>query len=153
MMMTMNADPGAARSKQPGSRRAKTVPLTCMDVTAFALRKAGCSDDSQQPQFLARYAQLKAIAPEVLQAWLDGLTPEQMLALRYVLEAAVSDCGGDPAALTIRPYLATADQLKLVQQYASDGTPICRFRLPRLNTTDALDDALSCANVPPLRRA
>jgi len=38
--------------------------------------------------------------------------------------------------------------LKLVQQFGSDGGPLWRLRLPRLNTADAVDDAFSCANLP-----
>jgi hypothetical protein len=122
-----------------------------MSVAALALRKAGCSDDSQQPQFLVRYAQLKRRSPEQLHQWLETLTREQMLIVRYVLETAVIDCRGDVEALTARPFKAADDQMKLVPQFFSDGTPLVNFRLARLNTVDAIDDALGAEFIAALR--
>ena len=131
--------------------RARVAPATHMDVAALALRKAGCSDDSQQPQFLVRYAELKRCAPAQLQQWLTSLTHENMLIVRYVLETVVTDCRGDIGALTARPFKAADDQMKLVPQFFSDGTPLVNFRLARLNTVDAIDDALGAEFIPAFR--
>lgn len=147
-MMTM-ADPPVRT--HPVAPRARAAQPTHMTVAALALRKAGCSDDSQQPQFLVRYAELKRCAPEQLRGWLDALTREQMLIVRYVLESVVIDCRGDVDALTARPFKAADDQMKRVPQFFSDGMPLVSFRVARLNTVDALDDALGAEFVPALR--
>ena len=147
--MTTMAEPLARTT--PVLPRAKTASTTHMDVAAVALRKAGCSDDSQQPQFLVRYAELKRCAPARLQEWLTSLTHEKMLIVRYVLETAVADCRGDIEGLTERPFKAADDQMKRVPQFFGNGAPLVSFRLPRLNTVDAIDDALGAEFIPVLR--
>jgi hypothetical protein len=147
-MMTM-AEPLARTT--PVLPRAKTAPATHMDIAALALRKAGCSDDSQQPQFLVRYAELKHCAPAQLEQWLTSLTQTSMRIVRYVLETVVADCRGDIDALTARPFKAADDQMKLVPQFVSDGSPLVNFRMARLNTVDAIDDALGAEFIPTLR--
>jgi hypothetical protein len=144
----MCADFGVVDTRLPAQRRLKAMGLTCADIASRALRDAGCAQDSLQPQFLTRYAELKRVSVDGLQQWLDRFTPEQMPALRHLLESVVIDCDSDPDALTTQPFIAAERQLKLVQQFGSDGSPLWKHRLPRLNTVDAIDDALSAENLP-----
>lgn len=117
----------------------------------LAPRKAACPDESLATRFLARYTELKGGAPRQLQQWLDSLTDEQRLIVREVLESAVVDCRCDADLLTAMPFKAADGQLKLVPQIFGDGAPLVSFRLPRLNTVDAIDDALGAAFVPAFR--
>lgn len=115
------------------------------------LRTAGYAEDSQAAHFLVRYGELKGGTRRQLEQWLDGLTDEQRLIVRDVLDSAVVDCRCDTDLLTAMPFKAADGQLKLVPQFFGDGAPLVNFRLPRLNTVDAIDDALGAAFVPPFR--
>ena len=147
----MNADLAVASNPSTG-RRAKDLP-THLDVEVRAPRSVGGPNDSQQPLFLVRYAALKRVTPERLDAWLEQLTDVELVILRYVFETVVFDCDGEPSRLTAEPFMATAEQLKLVPQFFGDGSPLGHFRLPKLNTVDAIDDALGAQFLPALHVA
>lgn len=135
------------------SRRIKHAPLTHRDVGASALCKTGCAEDSLPSQFLTRYGELKSCEPEQMHQWLEALTLEQLLQVRDVFETASIDCSGDVNSLTSQPFEAAATQMKLVPEFWSDGSPLASFRRPRLNTLNAIDDALGALFVPALRGA
>ena len=142
----------APRSNPPLARRAKGEVLTHCNVAAIALRRAGSADDSPECEFLVRYVELKSCHPESVRAWLESLAHEQLLHVREVFEAAATDCAGHVNELSAQPFRASSDQVKLVPQYWSDGSPFVNFRKPRLNTRDAIDDALGGLFVPALRQ-
>lgn len=118
---------------------------------SLVLRKAKCPDSLESTQFLVRYAELKGGTSGQVRQWLDSLTHEQKLVVRDVLESVVVDCQSDPEMLTAMPFKAADGQLKLVPQFFSDGAPFVHFRLPRLNTIDAIDDALGAEFIPVFR--
>jgi hypothetical protein len=148
--MTMNTAVLAAPARRTIAARAKESASTHLEIAARSLRRVGFSDDALQPQFLARYAELKRITAERLREWLEQRTPEELFLLRCVFEEVFVDCAGELSALTAEEFVAAGDQLKLVPQFFGDGSPFGHFRLPKLNTVDAIDDALGADFVPAL---
>ena len=148
----MTAQSAVARTCAPVPRRMRTAAPTLRDVAVTSLRGAGAQEDSPECEFLVRYAELKSREAEDLQCWLESLEHEQLLHVRDVFNTAASDCAGHVNELSAQPFRASADQLKLVPQFWSDGSPFVHFRKPRLNTMDAIDDALGGLFVPVLRR-
>ena len=139
------------RVNVPVVRRVRGEVSTHCDIAAAALREAGFAEHSPECEFLVRYVELKSCNPEHVRRWLASLEHVQLVQVRDVFETAALDCAGHPDALSAQPFRASADQVKLVPQFWSDGSPFVNFRKPRLNTVDAIDDALGGLFVPVLR--
>jgi hypothetical protein len=147
----MTAQAVVARSCAPVTFRTSEA-LSHRTLVEVALRKTGSAEHAPECEFLVRYAELKSCEPGLVRRWLEALEQDQLLQVRDVFETAATDCGGDVHELSMQPFRASANQLKLVPQFWSDGSPFVNFRKPRLNTVDAIDDALGGLFVPVLRQ-